>query len=119
MRTQRFGFAATLVLLFAAMPVLAHHALVAEYDTNKTVTLTGTVTNVDWSNPHAHMSIDTEEANGTTKAWNLQLASPNLLILHGWKIDTVRKGDHVEVSVYVARDGSNHAYATKVAVKSR
>jgi hypothetical protein len=119
MRTQRVAFAAILVLLFAAAPVLAHHALVAEYQTDKLVTLTGTVTKVDWSNPHAHMFIDTEEANGAAKAWDLQLASPNLLILHGWKIDSIRKGDRVEVSVYLARDGSNHAYATKIEVKSR
>jgi hypothetical protein len=100
--------------LCAALPLLAHHALASEFKINQTVTLTGKVTKIDWSNPHARLYLEATSGNGDVMNWDFEMASPNLLTLHGWKIDTVRRGDHVTVNAYPARDGSNRAYATKV-----
>jgi hypothetical protein len=105
-------------VLFAAFPVLAHHSLASEFRTNQNVTLKGTVTRVEWSNPHARLYLDAHSENGEVMKWDFELASPNLLTLHGWKIDTVRRGDRVTVDAYPARDGSNRAYATKISKSS-
>jgi hypothetical protein len=102
------------IALFGAFPVLAHHSLASEFRTNQTVTLKGTVTRVEWSNPHARLYLDAHSVSGELMKWDFELASPNLLTLHGWKIDTVRRGDQVTVDAYPARDGSNRAYATKI-----
>ena len=102
------------ILFAAALPALAHHALASEFRTNQTIMLTGTVTKVEWSNPHARLYMEAKQG-GELMKWNLEMASPNMLILQGWKIDTFRKGDRVTVDAYPSRDGSNRGYATKVA----
>lgn len=107
------------VLLFAATPTFAHHALAAKYNTSQPITLEGTVTKVAWSNPHVRLYLDAKEKGSTPAGWDLEMASPNLLFLNGWKIDTLRPGDHVTVEAYPARDGSKHAYAQKVSVTTR
>jgi hypothetical protein len=114
MRGVRFLPLAAGIVLLGVFPVLAHHSLASEYRTNQTVTLKGTVTRVEWSNPHARLYLDTHSESGEVMKWDFELASPNLLTLHGWKIDTVRSGDRVTVDAYPARDGSNRAYATKI-----
>jgi hypothetical protein len=115
---QRQGFIRFLLLaavpLCAALPLLAHHALASEFKLNQTVALTGTVTKIEWSNPHARLYLEAKSENGDVMNWDFQMASPNLLTLRGWKIDTVRRGDRVTVEAYPARDGSNRAYATRV-----
>jgi hypothetical protein len=105
---------AGVVLLSSAFPVFAHHALAAEFKINQMITLTGMVTKIDWSNPHARLYLEAKDGNGDVMKWDCEMASPNLLTLHGWRIDTVRRGDRVTVSAYPSRDGSNKAYATKV-----
>jgi hypothetical protein len=102
------------MLLAAALPVLAHHALASEFRLNQMITLTGMVTKIDWSNPHARLYLETKNETGEVMKWDFEMASPNLLTLRGWKIDTVRRGDRVTVDAYPSRDGSNRAYATKV-----
>lgn len=102
-------------IIAASIPALAHHALASEYDLNRSVTVTGTVTKVEWINPHVRLYLDT---NGSAKSdimhWQLEMASPNLLVLNGLKIDSLRRGDQVIVSANPARDGSNLGYARKV-----
>jgi hypothetical protein len=114
MRAMRSLLLAGGILLGAALPVLAHHALASEFRTNQTIMLSGVVTKIDWSNPHARLYLEASGGKGDVMKWDFLLASPNLLTLHGWKIDTIRRGDRVTVDAYPARDGSNHAYATKV-----
>ena len=106
-------------LLFSAMPILGHHALNAQYSTEQPITLRGTVTKIAWSNPHVRFAIQTEDASKTVMDWDLELSSPNVLYLNGWKIDTFKRGDHVRVNAYPARDGSNHGFATKVTRTTR
>ena len=102
------------VFLAAAMPALAHHALAAQYNTTRPITVTGTVRKIAWMNPHAHLYIDTQDGKSLVMNWDLEMASPNMLFLNGWKIDTFRRGDRVSVEIYPARDGSDHGFATKV-----
>jgi hypothetical protein len=100
-------------LLFAPTAVLAHHALQAQFDTKQTITLTGTVTKMDWSNPHVRLYIELKDRSGTV-TWELYMGSPNLQMMNGMKIDTYRRGDRVSVDAYPARDGSNVGYARKI-----
>ncbi len=101
-------------LLLACLPLLAHHSLEAQYDPDHLITLTGTVTKIDWSNPHVHFFVDVKRPNATVN-WDVEMGSPNAQILSGWKIDTIRPGDAITVSVYPARDGAHIAYARKLA----
>lgn len=94
---------------------VAHHALAAQYDLNRSVTLAGTVTRIEWGNPHVRLYLDTHTAGPSdVMHWELEMASPNLLVLNGLKIDSLRRGDQVTVSAYPARNGSNLGYARKV-----
>ena len=104
--------------LAATGPVLAHHSLEAEYNLNQSITLTGTVRKIDWSNPHVHFFIDVKDADHTAN-WEVEMGSPNAQILGGWKIDTVKPGDRVTVTVYRARNGSNLGFAKKLARAGR
>ena len=107
------------LLLLAAAPVLAHHSVAAKYDTRQSITLRGTVTKITWDNPHVRLYLQAADKGASEAGWEFELGSPNLQILNGWKIDTFRRGDHVVVTAYPARDGSKFGYATKVAPGSR
>lgn len=101
--------------LAGVRPTLAHHALAAEYDLNRSITVSGTVTKVEWANPHVHIYLNTNRSGVTDiMHWELEMASPNLLYLSGLKIDSLRIGDQVTVSAHPARDGSNLGYAQKI-----
>jgi hypothetical protein len=104
---------AVVSLLFVPTAVLAHHALEAQFDTKHTITLKGAVTRMDWSNPHVRLYIEVKD-QGRTVIWELYMGSPSLQAMNGWKIDTYRRGDHVSVDAYPARDGSSVGYARKV-----
>ena len=101
-------------LLFAAIPILAHHSFRAEYDESQTVTVTGTVTKVSWSNPHVMLDMNVKDDSGKLANWKMELASPNGLMRQGWKVDSLKPGDRVAVSGYAARDGSHLMNARKV-----
>lgn len=103
-----------LVLLMGVRPILAHHAFAAEYDANRKVLLTGNVTKIDWTNPHAHFFLDVRDGSGKVSAWDLELASPNTLERGGWTRKSLRVGDVVTVNGYLAKDGSNLAHARDV-----
>jgi hypothetical protein len=99
-----------IVVLLAGVPALAHHSFDAEYDSNKSTTLSGFVTKVDWKNPHAFVYIDAADDKGAVKSFRVELGPPYALVRGGWKKDTVRLGDKVTVEgAALARDGSNSA----------
>lgn len=106
-------------IVTGAKPALAHHALATEYDLNRSVTLVGTVTKVEWANPHVRLYLDTHAAGGNDPMhWELETASPNVLVLRGLKIDSLRIGDQATVTAYPARNGSNLGYAIKVSYRA-
>jgi len=97
-----------------ALPALAHHSGAAEFDANKKFELTRVVTKVEWTNPHAHFYIDVKDANGNVANWNLELASPNVLIRNGWKRNSIKPGDMVSVTGTQAKDSSNYGSASVI-----
>jgi hypothetical protein len=105
---------ACLMLALAALPAVAHHSFATQYDASAPVTLTGVVTEVEWTNPHARFYIDVKTEDGQVLNWNLELASPNVLRRNGWLRDSLAEGDVVTVEGSLARDGSNMANARTV-----
>jgi hypothetical protein len=83
-------------LLFAA-PLLAHHSLTAEFDTNKRITFTGVVKKVDWMNPHIYTHVEVKETNGTV-TYKVEGGPPNSLFRNGWRPDSLKAGETVTVS---------------------
>ena len=97
----------------AAMPALAHHSFAAEYDNKKPVSLTGTVTKVEWMNPHARFYLDVKDGDKVTN-WEFELGSPNGLMRQGWTRNSMKIGDSISVDGSLAKDGSNLANARTV-----
>ena len=110
--TLLFGLA--VVLGLAALPAAAHHSFAAEYDNNKKVDLTGTVTKVEWMNPHARFYLDVKDDGGKVTNWEFELGSPNGLMRQGWTRNSMKIGDSVNVQGSMAKDGSNLANARTV-----
>jgi hypothetical protein len=92
----------------------AHHSFAAQYDRNKPVTLKGTVTKVEWMNPHIYFYVDVPEAGGAVSNWAVELGAPNGLYRRGWRRDTLKVGDAVEVEGWLAKDGSHTANGATV-----
>src|ERR1700684_54851 len=92
-------------LMIPAVPLFAHHSFAAEYDSTKPVTLTGTVTKVEWQNPHARFYVDVKDAAGTVTNWEFELGSPNGLMRKGWTRNSLKPGDTITVDGYLAKDG--------------
>ncbi len=105
-----------LVVLYSSfsLPALAHHSFQAEYDAGKPLTLTGTVTKLEWTNPHARFYVDVKDAGGKVTTWNFELASPNVLRRLGWNRDMMKPGDVVTVKGHRAKDDSTWANANSV-----
>jgi hypothetical protein len=96
----------TLGLLAAAVPALAHHSY-AEFDTDKKLTLEGTVKQFEWTNPHSWLLIMVPNAKGEQEQWAVELSSVSLLASRGWKPKTVLPGDKVSVTFHPMRNGSH------------
>ena len=100
-RSDRVSYSACGVL-----PALAHHSFEAEYDFNKTLTVTGTVTKMEWMNPHAHFYVDVKDASGKVTNWNFELGAIPVLLKQGWRKDSLKVGDQITVEGYLPKDGT-------------
>ena len=107
-------FSRSLAAALLAIPLVAHHSFQAEFDAGKSVTLSGVVTKLEWTNPHAHFYIDVKGSDGKLVNWNMELASPNVLRRLGWNREIFKVGDTVTVFAACAKDGSNLASARSV-----
>jgi hypothetical protein len=93
-------------LLLTAAPAVAHHSFAAEYDAAKPIKLTGTVTKIEWTNPHCYFYVDVKNESGKVETWALELGNPNALLRNGWTPKSVKIGDEVSVEGTRAKDGS-------------
>ena len=93
-------------LLLAAVPVMAHHSFAAEYDASKPIKLTGTVSKIEWTNPHCYFYVDVKNESGKVDTWALELGNPNALLRNGWTPNSVKIGDEVTVEGTRAKDGT-------------
>jgi len=94
------------IAILGAASLSAHHSLAAEYDTAKPVSLTGTLTSVDWRNPHAWIYIDAKMANGSVEKWQCELGSPNAMARAGFGRKSANPGDEIILDGVLAKDGS-------------
>src|SRR5262245_57631614 len=115
MTTKPAVFILGLALTLAAgRPALAHHTVVAIYDSEKPVTVTGSVTRFDWRNPHVFVYVDVKDADGKVANWRFELNGVNVLTRAGWTRDSLKYGDVVTVEGNRARDGSEAAVARSI-----
>jgi hypothetical protein len=104
--SPRFGSVLSVVALLGATPAAAHHSFSAIFDAAKPVTLTGTVTRVDWMNPHTWIYLDVKGDDGSVEAWAFELGSPNRLMRYGWNQNSLPAGATATITGSRARDGS-------------
>jgi len=101
-------------LLIASKPVLAHHSESAEYDSSKPVKVSGTISKVEWMNPHIWFYVDVKDANGKVTTWGFSGGPPGMLLRRGITKDVLKIGSEVNVEGSRAKDGSNNGSGRKV-----
>ena len=113
MRTKFGVIVAMFSLLCSGVGLLAHHSFSTEYDGTKTFNFKGTVSKVEWTNPHVRFYLDVV-ADGKTNTWNMELASPSALARNGWTSRTLKVGDTLTVQGYAAKVAPNRGNARSV-----
>lgn len=112
---MKLTIALAALLIAAVTPLAAHHSFGAEYDANAPLSLTGTVTNVEWTNPHSFVYLDVKDKDGKVSNWKLEGFPPNVLYRTGWKKGvTLKTGDVISVTGWRARDGGDWGHSREV-----
>jgi hypothetical protein len=105
MRKTLALFATGVATILLGGPLRAHHAFTAEFDANNPVTLKGTVTKVEWINPHSWLYLDMKDATGKVESWKVEMGAPNQLMRRGWNLNSLPAGTEVVVEGYRAKNG--------------
>jgi hypothetical protein len=113
---MKFGlaFIAVGLVSLCALPLLAHHSFAAEFDGTKAIRLTGTLTKIEWTNPHSYFYIDVKDPKGKVVNWGCEAGAPGALSRRGFKRGDVKLGDTIVVDGYLAKDGSHLIDARRV-----
>jgi len=101
-------------LLVPCVPVFAHHSFAAEFDANKKVEFKGTVTKIEWMNPHAWVYVDAKDQSGSVQHWQCETGAPNELVRRGWRRNDLKVGDQVTVNGFQAKVGGNTCNAREI-----
>src|SRR5215475_3112862 len=114
MRRIVLGSMIVAALIAASVPLMAHHSFAAEFDSTKSLKMTGVVTKIDWTNPHVWFYIDVKDEAGKVSNWGFEMGPPHLLQGQGWTRTTMKLGDTVTVQGTAAKNGSNRGNARSV-----
>ena len=114
MRRIVLGSMIVAALIAASVPLMAHHSFAAEFDSTKSLKMTGVVTKIDWTNPHVWFYIDVKDEGGKVTNWGFEMGPPHLLQGSGWTRTTMKLGDTVTVAATAAKNGSNRGNARTV-----
>jgi hypothetical protein len=118
MRTQ-LACAVSAVALFITTSAYAHHSFAAEFDKDKPISITGTISKIDWTNPHAYLFVDVKgDKPAETTTWKFELGGTRALENRGWQRSAIKAGDEVTVHGWRAKDGSNYGNANDVMLSS-
>jgi hypothetical protein len=98
---------AAIALTLISLPASAHHSFAAEYDSHDLITLTGVITEVDWTNPHTYVHVNVKDADGKVTDWALEGYPPNTLKRTGFARAVVKEGDTITITAYKSKDGSH------------
>ena len=109
---SRFPALIRLACFLGALPLLAHHSFTM-FDMTKQITLVGTVTDFQWTNPHAYIEIDVPDAQGAVKHWSIELGSPSILQQSGWKFRSLKKGDKTTLVINPLKNGQMGGFLSK------
>jgi len=110
----KITLAVSSALALAAMPVLAHHSFAAEYDSSKSVTIKGKFVKIDWVNPHSWIWVEVTGADGKTATWRAEALPPNGLYRQGWTKNSLKAGEEITITGFLAKDGDNLMWSSSV-----
>lgn len=106
----RLSFAGAMIAgVLLAIPALAHHSFTM-FDMTKRVTLNGTVTSFEWTNPHSYIEVDAPDEKGAMKHWSIEMGSPSILMQSGWKFSSLHAGDKVTLIINPLKSGQNGGF---------
>ena len=109
---MKAGYAGILAAIAVAAPLAAHHSFTM-FDMTKRITLTGTVTAFEWTNPHCYIEIDVPDEGGAVKHWSIELGSPSILQSSGWKFSSLKKGDKTTLVINPLKSGQNGGFLSQ------
>jgi Family of unknown function (DUF6152) len=116
MRNKLLVFPATTIFLLFLLggSTFAHHGFVSWFDMSRSVTVKGTVTGFDWTNPHSYIYLDVKNEKGAVEEWRIELGAPNMLARAGWRRDTLKSGDEITAIGNPAKDGKLLMHLSKL-----